>query len=163
MRINTTLLAKVSVLSALCGLGSLVPFPSPVGTIALDSFPGFFAALSFGRWMGALVCFIGHVITSLVHGFPLGLLHSAIAVGMGLDGFVIGLLRKRAGVYPACIAGVLVNVGLFPLATPVMGFWGALLLTPYLAVASSVNMALAFVVYRALKGAGLVKEDGSKR
>ncbi len=156
MHSKTRTLARVAVFSALCVIGSFIPFPSPVGTIAFDSFPGFLASLAFSCWEGALVCFIGHLATSIIHGFPLGLLHIAIAFGMGLAGFLTGFIKEKAGVLPGCVCGVVVNVLLFPLATPVMGFSGALLLTPYLAVASSLNMFLAALIYGILKRVKLV-------
>ena len=110
MHSKTRTLARVAVFSALCVIGSFIPFPSHVGTIAFDSFPG----------------------------------------------FLTGFIKEKAGVLPGCVCGVVVNVLLFPLATPVMGFSEALLLTPYLAVASSLNMFLAALIYGILKRVKLV-------
>ena len=143
--------ARVGVFSALSGIGSTIPFPSPIGTIAFDSAPGFFAALHFDAVDGALICGIGHAITSIIHGFPLGPLHAAIALGMALTGFAVAVVNTKLGVVPASVVGVAINTALFPLAAPVMGWAGAVTLIPYLLVAASLNASIAAAVHKSIK------------
>ena len=57
-------LAIIAVFVALSAAGSLVKIPSPLGSVGLDSAPGFFTALAFGGWLGFLVIAIGHLLTS---------------------------------------------------------------------------------------------------
>ncbi len=144
-KIPTARIARISVLSALCVLGASIPFPSPVGTIAFDSMPGFFAAFSFSPVEGATVSLIGHLATAFVHGSPLGILHLPIALGMGVTGWTAGLARRRFGLIPGAAVAIIVNTLLFPLAMPVYGWGGALSLAPFLLVASVLNsIAAAF-------------------
>ncbi|RLE49790.1 MAG: hypothetical protein DRJ31_03680 [Candidatus Methanomethylicota archaeon] len=144
-------ISLTALLSALCVVGSFITFPSPAGTIALDSSPGFFAAYYFGASLGAVVCAIGHLATAVVHGFPLGLLHLAIALGMALTGFSTGLVKHRFGLIPAIITAIAVNTALFPLAIPVLGWHVSLyVVMPILLIASSINAILAASVYKVL-------------
>ena len=155
MKVGALRIARWGLFSALCVVGSLLPFPSPIGTIAFDSFPGYLAALYFGPLDGAVVCAIGHLATSVVHGFPLGPWHILIALGMAIVGAVVGVVNaaipRKWGFAPAATAGVVVNTALFPLAVPVLGWEGSLALIPFLAVASALNAALAVAVYVALR------------
>src|SRR5665648_13939 len=73
--------ARLALFSALSVVGSFIKIPSPVGSLAFDSFPGFFVALFFGPAEGALVSGLGHLATAATSGFPLGILHIPIAVG----------------------------------------------------------------------------------
>ena len=94
--------ARLAIFSALSVVGSLIKIPSPVGSLAFDSFPGFFVALLFGPAEGALVSGLGHIATAATSGFPLGILHIPIAIGMALAAAAIGLLNKMhksLGVY----------------------------------------------------------------
>ncbi|RLF15980.1 MAG: hypothetical protein DRJ97_02490 [Thermoprotei archaeon] len=153
-------LTRWSLFAALCVAGSFIPFPSPVGTIAFDSFPGYFAALYFGPLDGIVVCFIGHMVTSIVHGFPLGPWHFVIAVGMAAVGAATGIINKALskpwGFIPATAAGAAINTALFITAIPVLGWLGSLLLVPFLAAASLLNGALAAAVYVAVRGKRLI-------
>ncbi|MEM2965097.1 MAG: hypothetical protein QXE22_06590 [Candidatus Bathyarchaeia archaeon] len=146
---------RLATLSSLCVAGSFIHPPSPVQTIAFDSAPGFFAALYFGAVEGAVVTGLGHFITSIINGFPLGVLHLPIALGMALAGGVVGAVNQvhlRYGFIPATLAGVAVNTGLFAVAAPALGWYASLLLIPFLLTASSLNMGLAAAVYLGLRG-----------
>lgn len=148
-------MARWAVFSALSVVGSFIPFPSPVGTIAFDSFPGYLAALYFGILDGAVICGVGHLATAIVHGFPLGIWHLLIAFGMTAVGAIVGLTNKIIGrpwgFAPATVAGIAVNTALFPLAAPVVGWLGALLLIPFLAAASTLNGVLAMLIFIAVR------------
>ncbi|MHC1589786.1 MAG: ECF transporter S component [Candidatus Hecatellaceae archaeon] len=154
-RSKTLRVARWGVFSALSVIGSFFPFPSPVGTIAFDSFPGYLAALYFGALDGAVICGVGHLATAVVHGFPLGFWHFLIALGMAAVGAIIGIVHKIIsrswGFAPATAAGIVTNTVLFPLAVPVMGWLGALLLVPFLAVASAFNGILAMLIFIAIR------------
>ena len=146
-------IARISILSALSALGTFVPFPSPVGTIGFDSFPGFMAAFLFGPIEGSIVLLIGHLTTVIAHGPQLGIFHIPIALGMGVTGWLTGLTRGRFGLIPATVVAILVNTSLFLLAAPVIGWGGALSLIPYLLVASSVNSVIAALCSKAAESA----------
>lgn len=145
------------IFSALSGIGAMMPIPSPVGSIALDSCPGYFMALWRGLPSGALVCAIGHVLSSFRAGFPLGYIHIAVMFLMALVGAVTALLNKKLGVVAGLAGGVALNTAGVVLAVPTYG-WGIIpVLTPILFAASAVNAALAGMVFTAINK-GLKRE-----
>jgi adenosylcobinamide-phosphate guanylyltransferase len=152
---RTYRLARISAFSALCVVGSFIHPPSPIQSVAFDSSPGFFAALYFGALDGATVAGIGHLATSIISGFPLGVLHLPIALGMTVAGAVIGLvnqLHHRWGFVVAVILGVFINTSLVVLAVPVLGWAAALLFLPFLFMAASLNSVIAALVYVSIRG-----------
>jgi uncharacterized membrane protein len=146
-------IARISILSALSVLSSFIPFPSPVGTVGLDLLPGFIAAFTFGPLDGGMVCIIGHLATVLVNGPQLGIMHLPIALGMGLTGWLAGLVRRRFSLVPAIAVAILVNTFQFPLAVPVIGWGGALSLAPSLLIASSINAVTAAICSKSAEAA----------
>ena len=147
---KTLFLARISVFSALSVVGSFIHPPSPIQTVAFDSLPGFFAALYFGSYEGALVCGIGHVATSIINGLPLGLVHLLISFGMALSGGVMGLINKinhRWGFIPATTVGIVINTGLFVCVIPPLGLSTAFTFIPFLLLASSLNSIIACLTY----------------
>jgi len=148
-------IARLSIFSALCVIGSFFHPPSPIQTVAFDSSPGFFAALYFGALDGALVSGIGHIITSLINGFPLGILHLPIALGMAIAGGAMGLVNKvnyKWGFIPATLSGVAINTALFVVAIPAIGWTAALTFVPFLLLAATLNGVIAALVYAGVRG-----------
>jgi uncharacterized membrane protein len=86
-------IARIAIFTSLSIVGSLIR-PDPASSIAFDSFAGFFIALYFGAFEGAAVCGFGHLATAVISGFPFGVLHIPIALGMALAGAAIGLTNK---------------------------------------------------------------------
>lgn len=146
-------LAVMSLSIALAAAGSLIKIPSPVGTVALDSWPGYACAVVVGP-VGALVALAGHLASGLVAGFPLGLiLHGVIAVEMALCALAFRWVTGRFGAVPGVVAAVALNGLIAPFALlPWLGFPLVLTLLLPLTVAAAVNVSLAAVVSRAVKG-----------
>lgn len=148
-------LARISMLAALSVIGSFIHPPSPIRTVAFDSSPGFFAALYFGALDGALVCGIGHLITSMINGFPLGILHLPIALGMTVVGGMIGLVNHvndRWGYLVAVPLGIAINSGLVVVMVPAFGWGAALGLLPFLSIAAGLNGLVAALAYVGVRG-----------
>ena len=145
-------LARISVFSALSVIGSFIHPPSPIQTVAFDSSPGFFAALYFGALDGALVSGVGHVVTSIVNGFPLGILHLPIALGMAAAGATIGFINRRLGPVLAVVAGVAINTCLVVVAIPAFGWAGAVGFVPFLFLAATLNCFVAALAYVGVRG-----------
>jgi len=155
-------IARIAIFTALSIIGSFLK-PDPASSIAFDSFAGFIVALLFGGVEGALVCGLGHIATAVVSGFPMGILHIPIAVGMAIAGAAIGSTNKlsklsRLAFIPALIIGVAINtLMVFPLApllgpTFDVGLLVATALAPVLLVVASLNALLAGIVYIAVRG-----------
>jgi uncharacterized membrane protein len=147
--------ARISALAAMSVIGSFIHLPGPITTIAFDSAPGFFAALFFGAGDGAIVCALGHLATSTINGFPLGILHLPIAIGLGAAGAAIGTINRfeyRLSYVPALLAGIAINTGLVVIVAPSMGWDATLSLIPFLLLASTINAIVAGATYVAVKG-----------
>ncbi len=148
---NALRVARISIFTALSVIGSFItPYPL-IPTIAFDSSPGFFAALYFGVLDGVLITGLGHIVTALINGFPLGPLHYIIALGMALAGGAMGLINKtnkKWGFIPATIVAVSINTVLSVIMVPTMG-WTATLtyVTVPLLIAASLNAVLATIIY----------------
>lgn len=152
---RTYRLARISVFSALSVIGSFIHPPSPIQTVAFDSSPGFFAALYFGALDGASVSGIGHVVTSIINGFPLGILHLPIALGMAAAGAAIGFVNRvnpRWGFIAAVLVGVAINTGLVVVVVPALGWGAALAFLPFLFLAASLNGIVAALAYVGVRG-----------
>ena len=123
-------LTRISALSALSVVGSFIHLPGPVQTVAFDSAPGFFAALLYGPLDGAAVCGLGHIATSIVNGFPLGILHLPIALGLALAGAGMGSFNRKFGLFPGVAIGIIINTILIVIAVPALG-WQATRLSAF--------------------------------
>ncbi|WOQ18731.1 ECF transporter S component [Raineyella sp. W15-4] len=152
--------AIMAVFIALSAVGSLIKLPSPLGTVALDSAPGFFTAVAFGGWLGFVVAAVGHLLTSAIAGFPLTLpLHLLIALGMGICAQVFCWLGRRGTV--GMVAGLVVTAvlnsfGLGLVVLPVGG-WGMYVASvPSLLVGAVVNLVIATIAYYAVRNTRLV-------
>jgi uncharacterized membrane protein len=151
-RVNRTYqVARISVFCALSVVGSFIHLPGPIQTVAFDSAPGFFAALYFGPLDGAAVSGIGHVATSIVNGFPLGVLHIPIALGLGCAGAAIGLVNERWNAIGGVGVGIAINTGLIILAVPTLGWGATISFLPFLFVAACANGFLAWVAYLSVR------------
>ena len=148
---RTLLVARITVFAALSVVGSFIHLPSPVPSVAFDSAPGFFVALYFGPLDGFCVLGLGHMATAVVSGFPLGILHLPIAVGLACGGAATGLVNRRWSFIPAIATGIAINTALVVLAIPVLGVAATLSFTPFLLLAAIVNGVVATLAYLALR------------
>ncbi|MDI6894757.1 MAG: ECF transporter S component [Bacillota bacterium] len=146
-------LTRLAILIALSAVGASLKVPALTGTPALDSAPGYFAALALGPGQGAVVAAAGHLLTALTAGFPLTIaIHLVIAAGMGGCAAAVAACGARKGPWWAFALGLLLNGVVFPaLFLPIPGFgpgFFAAMLIPLL-VASALNLGLAALAYQA--------------
>jgi uncharacterized membrane protein len=147
--------ARFSIFTALSVIGSFInPYPV-IPTIAFDSSPGFFSALYFGVIDGFLITGLGHIVTAVINGFPLGTLHYIIAVGMALAGGAMGLVsksNKKWGFVPGAAVAVAINTALSVVMVPTIGFEATIAnVTIPLLLAASLNAAIAAILYVAVR------------
>lgn len=155
---NVKRLSIMAIFIALSAVGALIKIPSPVGTIGMDSAPGFFSALAFGGLTGAIVIAFGHLLTSAVVGFPLTIpVHLYVALQMALWAVVYRWVNEKLGLIPAVIAGIILNgvVSAFAML-PMMGMGGVLGLLPFLVVGAALNVIISAIAYKAIKGSRLI-------
>ena len=156
--VNVKRLSIMAIFIALSAVGALIKIPSPVGTIGMDSAPGFFSALAFGGLEGAIVIAFGHLLTSAVIGFTLTIpVHLYIAFQMALWALVYRWVNKKLGLIPAVIVGIILNgvVSAFAML-PIMGMGAVLGLMPFLVIGSAINVIISAVAYKAIKGSRLI-------
>lgn len=155
---NVKRISMIAVFIALSAVGSLIKIPSPVGTIGLDSAPGFFAALAFGGLEGALVISIGHMLTAAVVGFPLTIpIHIFIAVQMALWALGFRWVHKKFGMIAAIVAATVLNGVVSSFTMIIMGGMGAVIgVMPFLVIGSAINIVVAAAAHKLIKGSKLI-------
>lgn len=135
---------------------SLVKIPSPAGSIALDSAPGFFVAAFFSPILGAIVGGLGHLASAATGGFPFGLLHLYVSFEMFLwcliFGFIIKKYDSKFSLYFAASIALIANGLIGPLVltiTPVVNLplSMAKALIPFLLLAAAANIFLASIAF----------------
>jgi uncharacterized membrane protein len=150
-----TLLALFSVLSA---VGAAVKIPAIVGSVAFDVFPALLAAAMLGSGAGAIVGALGHLLSALIAGLPLGPMHVLIAFEMALLVYIFGVLFKKNKKGTAGILFILANAFAAPLPFIILmnkAFYVALV--PSLFIGSLINTFIALVAIPRLKA--LFKQD----
>lgn len=151
-------ISTLAIFIALSAVGSLIKIPSPVGTLALDSAPGYFVALAFGGVQGALVIAVGHILTSAVVGFPLTIpVHMFIAIQMALWALAFRWVHDKIGMLGATIVATVLNGVVSSFSMIFMGGLGAVLgVMPFLVVGSAINIVIASSSYKLIKGSKLI-------
>lgn len=151
-------IAIMAVFIALSGVGVLIKIPSPVGTIGLDSAPGFFSALAFGSLEGAVVIALGHMLTAAFAGFPLTIpIHIFVAIQMALWALAFRWVNRKLGLIAAVITGIILNGVVSSFTMMLMGGFGAVLgLMPFLILGSAINVIIAAIAYKAIKAGKLI-------
>lgn len=136
----------ISVLIALTVVGAAIKVPAIIGSVAFDSFPALLAAVLLGGPAGAIVAGMGHLLSALMGGFPLGALHILIAIEMALLAFVFSIFYRSEKKWIAVVLFVLGNTFAAPLPFLfLMGEAFYLSLVPSLLLGSVLNMAIAMV------------------
>ncbi len=152
-------LTIMGLLTALCVVGSFIKIPSPTGTVAFDSTPGYLAAFLLGGQEGAIVAAFGHLLSAVTVGFPLSLpIHCVIALQMAAFAFVFAVILQKGkyrstAVVVAVILATLLNGIVAPLMLiPFFGYGFFLAMVLPLSVASFLNIIIAAILGQALKG-----------
>jgi uncharacterized membrane protein len=147
-----------ALLIALSFIGSLIKF---MGTIALDSLPGYFAALFISPLAGGAVAALGHLLTALTSGFPMTLpMHIMLILVMGITAYIFGVTYNKSNGIIACIVATILNGPVSTLIASItatalgLPFSGAAMFSTLvvpLTLASAVNIVLGYVIYKIIK------------
>ncbi len=144
-------LVLLSLMIALSAVGAYIVIPSPIGTVALDSAPGYLSSLLLGGISGGLVLFTGHLISALKIGFPLGIIHLLIAFLMGGCGLAFSYLTTKTNYYLSSLVVIILNgVIITALLIPFTGYGFFLSMVFPLLLGSAVNVILAVVINKIL-------------
>ncbi|HHV62617.1 MAG TPA: ECF transporter S component [Firmicutes bacterium] len=153
-------MARVAVFIALSAIGGFIKIPSPTGTVALDSMPGYLGALVCGSPEGAIIAALGHIFSAATVGFPMTLpIHLFVSIQMAAYAAAFGYVAMRLNIVAATVASVILNGIIAPaLFIPLPGFGMAFftgMVLP-LVIGSAINVILAAVLFGALKGARVI-------
>lgn len=80
---------------ALSAVGAFIKIPAVIGSVAMDSFPALLAAGLLGGPAGAAAGSLGHLISAMIGGMPLGPFHFLIAGEMALLVYLFALLYRK--------------------------------------------------------------------
>jgi uncharacterized membrane protein len=160
---QTKFIVLMGLFIAMSVVGGYVKIPNPVtSSVAFDSLPAFLAALVLGGIPGAIVGFLGHMASAAVGGFPLTLpIHLFIGLQMAIIMLIFSFVAKKINLIFAIILGIFLNGIVAPacfILFPSMGMAVFMDLILPLSVASTLNILVAALVYRAIKNASVVKK-----
>ncbi len=153
---TTSFVMRVALFSAASAVLGFVKLPSTVGSIALDSLPGYFVAAYFGPLTGGTVGALGHLASAMSAGFPLGFGHLYVALQMfawcALFGALIRLVDRPWALYVAGVAAIFCNAIITPYLLAIFPIWRPLLkpLIGFLLFAATVNVVAAVLLFRVL-------------
>lgn len=88
-----------AMVAAICAVGAMIKVPTFISTAALDSAPAFLGVVFLSPLLAGVAGLIGHFITALTAGFPLGPLHLLIAVEMLMVVWIFGVMHKKACIF----------------------------------------------------------------
>ncbi|WP_019241985.1 MULTISPECIES: ECF transporter S component [Bacillus] len=154
MKIQKTTICAL--LIAMCFIGANIKV---MGSIAFDAAPAFIGTLLLGPGFGMALGFLGHMISSLIAGFPLSFpVHLIIAIMMAITMFLYSVTRRWIGKKINQAFGIGISVviafifncplsllALYPILKDVI-----FVLFPALAIASVCNIVVAEIVFAAL-------------
>lgn len=150
---KTKQLVLTGMFIALSVVGALIKVPSPTGTVAFDSAPGFAAALLLGPGLGALSAALGHLFTSLFAGFPMTFpIHIIVALEMAAFAAIYGYMGRKN--LPLAVVAVSILNGVIAPATFIvfpqfgMAFFVSMLVP--LLVASAANVIVSALIYKVI-------------
>ncbi|WP_042463901.1 ECF transporter S component [Neobacillus dielmonensis] len=146
MRNRGKIISGLALFTALSAAGAMIKVPALIGSVALDAFPALLAAAILGGGAGAVVGALGHLLSAMLGGFPLGPLHFLIAGEMAVLVWIYGELYKR---HKLLAGGVFVLGNALIAPVPfifLMNFGFFIGMVPSLFVGSILNTAIALVL-----------------
>lgn len=142
---------------AASALGGLIKIPSPVGSIAFDSAPGYFLAAYIHPVLGGIVGALGHIASSATAGFPLGHVHIWISIQMFFwclcFGFIARSFNSQWALIPASLVAIFLNGVVLPMSLGYLGIVDMSLakgVVVILTIASAANVFIAAIAVRLL-------------
>lgn len=136
-----------AMVAAICAVGAAIKVPAFISTAALDSAPAFLGVVFLSPLLAGVAGFIGHFISALTAGFPLGPLHVIIAVEMFIVVWIFGIMHKKGmhfWKWPVALVlnGIVAPLPFYFIISPAF-FWGAL---ASIFIATAINLIIVAVV-----------------
>lgn len=143
---TTKKMSLLALFIALSIIGSMIKIPAIIGSVALDVFPALFAAVLIGRRSGAFVAGMGHLVSAMIAGMPLGPMHVLVAVEMMIIVWVFSYIYESGRKMLSAFVFIVMNSLLAPLPFAFilsLAFYVSII--PSLIIGSLVNIVLALV------------------
>lgn len=143
---NTKKMSLLALFVALSIIGAMIKIPAIVGSVALDAFPALVVVVLLGTRSGMFVAAMGHLMSSLIVGMPLGPMHLFVAVEMAVIVWIFGVLYQSGKKWIACIVFIILNGIIAPLPFALLlslPFY--ISLVPSVLVGSALNGVLALI------------------
>ena len=119
---NIKKISLISLFIALSVAGAAIKIPAIISSVALDMVPALLGGVMFGGIPGAIIAFIGHLISAFIGGMPLGAFHLLIGLEMALLVWLFAIFYKKGKRVFASILFVIGNTLIAPL--PFLIFMG---------------------------------------
>ncbi|UJL46618.1 ECF transporter S component [Virgibacillus sp. NKC19-16] len=150
---NVRKMSLLALFISLSAVGAAIKVPAVIGSVALDVFPALLAAAFFGAGAGAMVGAFGHLLSALIGGMPLGILHLIIAIEMALLVSLFAILFQKEQKVLAGVLFLFGNALIAPLPFIFLfdiAFYIAML--PSLFIGSLLNITIAYIAIPRLFG-----------
>ncbi|UII56192.1 ECF transporter S component [Cytobacillus spongiae] len=140
-------LSYIALFIALSVVGASLKIPAIVGSVALDAFPALLASALLGGSLGGVVGAMGHLLSALLAGMPLGPMHAVIAFEMFALVWLFHYYYHRGQKLLSILVFVIGNTLLAPLPFLfLMGIGFYLAIVPSLFIGSVLNIFVAVVL-----------------
>ena len=140
-------MTSVAVLVALTVIGAAIKIPAIIGSVGLDAFPALLAGALFAGPAGAIVGAMGHLLSALIGGMPMGPFHFIVAAEMAILAYLFAALYRSGKKWQAGVLFILGNTFAAPLPFMFLiskAFY--LSLVPSLLIGSALNTVIAFII-----------------
>jgi riboflavin transporter FmnP len=144
---NVKKISLIALFIALSVAGASIKIPAIISSVALDMVPALLAGVIVGSQFGAVIAFLGHLLSALIGGMPLGPFHFIIALEMAVLVWLFAIIYGKKKRITASTVFIVGNTVLAPLPFLFMmgsGFYIGML--PSLFVGAIINTILALIV-----------------
>lgn len=90
-----TKLTLTAMVIALCAIGAVIKIPAFITTAALDAAPALISVVFLPPMLAGVAGALGHILTALTSGMPLGPLHVIIAIEMLIVVSIFAILHQK--------------------------------------------------------------------
>jgi uncharacterized membrane protein len=145
--VNSKKIGLLALMIALSAVGASIKIPAVIDSVALDALPALLAAALLGVRAGAITGALGHLLSALIGGFPLGPMHLLIALEMAVLVWIFGIFYKQNKRILAGLIFIAGNAFVAPIPFIFLmniGFYTAIV--PSLLIGSAINTVLALIV-----------------
>lgn len=114
-QMNVKKISLIGLFMGLCAAGASIKIPAIISSVALDMVPALLDSVMLGSIPGAIIALVGHLLSALIGGMPLGAFHILIGIEMAVLVWVFATFYKEAHRLLASTLFVIGNTLIAPL------------------------------------------------